>query len=323
MPSLPAGAGVAPTTPEETARWIHRQLVEEGILEPLGSDPGQARIWDDHILACLAERRLGEIEDPRELGPELRRSWVTRASERPEGPFQARSDFEAAYWILDRGTRVGTIALAQPPYLCGASSLPVSSLYLLPEHRGRGLTYRLLTNIRDLLGQRGLALLLRTHWTWTSAARLYLRYGMWVWMFKHDLTFGWDVLDPEPCFEVDGDRATLSMRRNGDQVPLVDATRHGDRLTVEEHPILRDPDLTGTTWVAALSTLSVHLATLGWPLIRSAEDWDRCAGADGGSPEALAWKIQGWEAWSRLHSWISESPRIPGLELPTWEELNS
>jgi hypothetical protein len=61
----------------------------------------------------------------------------------------------------------------------------------------------------------------------------------------------------------------------------------------------------------------------GWPLARSQKDWDESYYADAGPPEALAYKIEIWEAWERKNGWRVETPRIPGLAYPTWDELEA
>ena len=81
-----------------------------------------------------------------------------------------------------------------------------------------------------------------------------------------------------------------------------------------------DPRIQSGRWGAS-STLTLALAVHGWPLIRSRELWDHCRWSDAGAPEALARRIAVWEAWDREQGYRVETPRIPGLEYPSWDEL--
>lgn len=72
-----------------------------------------------------------------------------------------------------------------------------------------------------------------------------------------------------------------------------------------------------------LGTGVAFQALRGWPLIRSQRFWDEFHHSDAGPPEALAHKIAIWEAWDRKHGFRVETPKIPGLEYPTWEELEA
>ena len=67
-----------------------------------------------------------------------------------------------------------------------------------------------------------------------------------------------------------------------------------------------DPGLGTAPWHAC-STLCLAIALEGWPLVRSQEDWDRSYHMDGGSPEALGYKISVWEAWDRKAGFAASS----------------
>jgi hypothetical protein len=73
----------------------------------------------------------------------------------------------------------------------------------------------------------------------------------------------------------------------------------------------------------ARSTFAVVLAMHGWPLVRSADHWEAARWSDLGQPEALAYKISIWEAGDRAHGWVVDTPRIPGLEYPSWAQLEA
>jgi hypothetical protein len=51
------------------------------------------------------------------------------------------------------------------------------------------------------------------------------------------------------------------------------------------------------------------LALRGWPLIRSAEKWEREHHNDFGFPEALAYKVVIWEAWAKARQFVVPSVR--------------
>jgi len=66
------------------------------------------------------------------------------------------------------------------------------------------------------------------------------------------------------------------------------------------------------------------LALRGWPLLRSDEEWQAQLAqgfSDSGGPEGLAFRIQRYEAWANKHGWRVDTPRIPGLDYPTWDDL--
>ena len=73
----------------------------------------------------------------------------------------------------------------------------------------------------------------------------------------------------------------------------------------------------------ATSTLALALAMEGKALVRSPEQWEASYYADGGAPEALAYKITLWEAFDRAQGWRVEQARIPGLVYPTWAEFEA
>ena len=151
---------------------------------------------------------------------------------------------------------------------------------------------------------------------------MYLRMGMWVHMWKRELALRWDGSLPPARFEFEGDRSALWVELDGDRVTLERARRDGDRLVLEEHPPSDHPRIEALRWDSP-STFALGLALEGWPLIRSPQQWDRCHYADAGPPEALASRIVQWEAWNHKHGWVVDTPRIPGLEYPTWDELEA
>jgi hypothetical protein len=183
---------------------------------------------------------------------------------------------------------------------------------------------RALDRLHRTLAGRRLGLKLDTNWTWQRTVRFYVRAGMWVYMWKRDLTFVSDAETPLPRIEIGEREASLSVARPKGEVVLARARRHGDVLELDQpaRKLERDRGIGEAYWLST-STLSLSLALAGWPLVRSAEEWQRSCYADAGPPEALARKIGIWEAWDRHHGWRVETPRIPGIAYPTWVELEA
>ncbi len=301
---------------------IHDNLVQSGTFAPAPLDGPGERSWLDWDLASLAENRLGDASDPRDLDEARRAEWTARATKDRPWSLGRRSVYERCYWILEGAERVGTLAVG--------TGLPhdrrahASSFYVLPAHRGRGIGRRALGRLEDVLARHHLSLRLDTCWCWPRTVRFYLGAGMWLYMWKRELTFFRRAGMPAHRIEVGEDTASLSVTLDDDEIVLARARRHGDALQLDEPPReLSSDKRIGDAYWHATTTLSLALALKGWPLIRSPEEWDRCHYADGGAPEGLAGRIPIWEAEDRAHGWRVETPRIPGLEYPTWSELEA
>jgi len=139
------------------------ELVTDRLLAPLAFGGQEERVWLDCDLASLAENRLGYAADPGTLDDERRADLIARATTEPLVPPSARES-DACYWLLDRGERVGTIAVAKSAI--GGPLIRVSSLYVFAAHRGRGTARRALGRLRDALERRGFGVRLETSWTW-------------------------------------------------------------------------------------------------------------------------------------------------------------
>ncbi|MDB4931163.1 MAG: hypothetical protein JWM10_3647 [Myxococcaceae bacterium] len=299
----------------------HDAYLAGGLVEPVARDGVDDRRWLDCELGSLAENRLGDHADPLDVDPARRDRWRARATEDWRDSLDARDGYEVPYWLLEDGRRVGTIALSTTAY--GAADLRVGSFYVFRARRGMGTGRRALDRLRELLAAQGVGLRLDTCWSWQRTVRFYLRAGLWAHLWKRDLTLRWDARCPPHTLAVGPADATLTVARDGADVVLARAHRRGDALRLEEtsRQLLADRSLGEAPW-DAVGTLSLALALEGWPLVRSREDWEQVRHADGGPPESLAYKIALWEAWDRHHGWRVETPKIPGLEYPTWEELN-
>lgn len=296
---------------------VHAQLAREGAVEPLELGGPAERIWADCDLASLAENRLGELVDPRQLGDELRADWAIRATSEPVWEPSAR-ELERCYWIVEGDRRAGTIALANSAL--GGQLLRISSLYVLPSERRRGVARRAIERVRRACATQGLGIRLETSWTWQTAVRFYLDLGMWVRMWKREIDFYWPAGAPAQTVEVGGERIELGVALNGARHVLAIAARAGDALLLEDGPAAADPEL-GRLAFDARSTLALVVARRAWPLVRSMACWEKSYFADAGPPESLAYKIALWEAWERRHGWQTNTPRIPGLAYPSWDEL--
>jgi GNAT superfamily N-acetyltransferase len=298
----------------------HRELVAASLLEPLDLGGADEQTWADCDLASLAENRLGVAVDPRGLTSAQRQDLLARATVEPCSlPSQRR--FEACFWLLEAGERIGTVALESS--LLGTRRLRLSSLYVFLDRRGHGVGARALRRLREGLATHRLGIRLETSWCWQAAVRFYLREGFWLHGWKRELSFSWEPNDPPARFSLSGDGASLSIGAGAGQIVLAPAERAADRLVLQDEAADGvDAHFRELQWRAP-STLALWLALHGWPLVRSSEAWRNPRHSDFGAPEALAYKIVVWEAWDRKHGFQVETPRIPGLRYLTWDELDT
>lgn len=284
-------------------------------------DSPEEQLWIDCDLASLAEHRLGATASPIGLSDSVRRAWQSRASLEQPMRLEQRSRHERCYWLLEDGERQGTIALANDPM--HSPRLHLSSFYVFPSLRGHGVGRRAMARLRDCFARHDLGIHLDTSWSWQRTVRFYLGIGMWIRMWKRDLVFCWDPHTPDPLITVRGDEAELSILHGGATLTLIRAKRRGEALDLEEPKEVRHLAGIGAAFFQASSTLSLALALEGWPLIRSAQHRKDKSFADAGPPEALAQRIVLWEAWEHKNGWQVETPRIPGLDYPSWDELEA
>ncbi|MFE4513073.1 GNAT family N-acetyltransferase [Kitasatospora sp. NPDC056783] len=256
--------------------------------------PGEERrfaLWD---LASLLEGELGELVDPDELAPEAERGWRERLGESgrewPGGELYRRR-----YWIQDEaGVVVGTVAVDN--WTKGPSQLAVSSLYVTPPARGRGLAAAALDAVYEAATAEGLpGFRLEAHWTWQPAVRYYLRRGLWVVGWKHALSFArMPQLPPHRVREEDGRLLLLVADRSRGWVPILAAGQEGRWLRLDETADYRGCD--GWVHEYARSTLALCLALAGRPLVRGPQWWaEAWRWSDAGEPEGLAHRIEEFE----------------------------
>ncbi|HEX7838348.1 MAG TPA: hypothetical protein VF469_12825 [Kofleriaceae bacterium] len=288
-------------------------LIEGGVLAPLADRDDDAQLWIDCDLCSFVENRRHHRLEPEALTADQRAAWARlalAADERLRDP--RRSDFTAAFWLLDRGVRAGTIALSKATY--GRQFLPVFSLYVFPAHRSTGLAYRALRAVDQASVSAGFAgIRVATYWTWQAAVRRYLfRYGMWAWSFKRSIDFVWADLPPH-TITVDHPTARFAIERDARTLELITAARDGELLIWNESPAMASSELDRMVQSHARSTFAVALAVHGWPLLRSGDDLDDAAVYDLGGPDVLAAKIGIFEALDRRSGFDVRTPRIPGL----------
>ncbi|MFO0592185.1 MAG: GNAT family N-acetyltransferase [Polyangiaceae bacterium] len=303
----------------------HLELLLDGHVEEVVPGGADERTWLDCDLASLAENRIGDMRSPIGLSDEARAAWESRVTLETTESITVRAQWERCYWLKERGERTGTVALASE--VLGDNQVRLTSLYVLPSHRGRGVGERAMRRIRAAFARQGLGLRLDTHWAWSRAVRFYLRLGMWLSDWRRELTFFWDPSTPDPQVEIGPAHASLSVRAGGEDRVLARASRRSDVLVMDDRgerfaEAARDERFGKAPW-SACSTLCLAIAAAGWPLVRSPQDWDRAYHVANASPEGLAHQIQIWEAWDLRAGFDVSAPRIAGLSYPTWEELSA
>jgi GNAT superfamily N-acetyltransferase len=300
----------------------HERLIAAGLVAPVKLGGPEERLWLDCDLASLAENRLGDRTDPHALDERRRAEWTVRATAESLGTLQERSEYERCYWLLEDARRVGTVAVASATW--GKATLRISSLYVFPEARSRGVGGRALDRLRRAIAGMGFGIRLETNWSWQRTVRFYVRMGMWVALWKRDLELSWSAERPAPIVEVGEHEATLAVLDGATPRVIVRAERRSDALWLDgpARELEQRPRIGDAYWLAT-STLSLSLALAGWPLVRSPDRWRDSRFCDAGAPEALAYRISIWEAWDRQHGWQVATPRIAGLSYPTWDELEA
>lgn len=298
-------------------------------------DERRFALWD---LASLVEGELGERVAPDALAPPAERQWRERLGESgrewPGGELYRRR-----YWVLDTdgSTVAGTVAVDN--WTKGPGQLAVSSLYLSPEARGRGLAAAALDEVYAAATAEGLpGFRLEAHWTWQHAVRYYLRRGLWVVGWKHALALARMPQLPPYRVREEDDRLVLRIAdRQRGWVPLLAAgyegrvgcrsagTRAGGE-TPDVPEVAQPPDdrwlrLDETAdyrgadgWVHgyARSTLALYLALAGRPLVRGPQWWaEAWRWSDAGEPEGLAYKIGHFERTARAAGRRVVSPYRP------------
>jgi GNAT superfamily N-acetyltransferase len=289
------------------------------------ADPDARRLWRACELCTYLEHRFSGVPDPRGLSDPEIAAWERLGlsdGERAGDP-RALGDYRP-YWVTLDGRLLGTVAVAVRDRGWGLPALWVASLYVFREHRHQGYATLIMAVLEGAARHLGFgALRLETYWPWQGPVRLYLRLGFWVANWKHNLSLVRHFDDPPYQVLTDGERMGFMLGKAADAEALIMAGRHGDRLLWEEHsPAPARPDGGRETWAMPAPTLALWLAVAGWPLIRGPAEWEhRYHWYDTGMPEGLAYKITVFEAYARYHGYRVDTPRIPGLVYPDWEEF--
>jgi GNAT superfamily N-acetyltransferase len=287
----------------------------------------ERRLWRACELCSFLEYRLDNAPDPRSLSDQAMSDWARRGLGRGEriGDPTDLLDY-LPYWVIVDGRLLGTVALSIRDPGWGQPNLWIASLYLFRDARGTGHGARVTAALEGVARRLGLGgLRLETDWLWQRAVRFYLRQGFWVANWKHGLSLVRYFDDPPYRLHIEQARIAFLLGDAANDNALITARRQGDALVWEEQA-LAEPASEGhkepRAWVAP--TFALWLAVSGWPLIRGPADWERRHHwSDLGMPEGLAYKITVFEGYARHRGFRVDTPRIPGLDYPSWEELTS
>jgi GNAT superfamily N-acetyltransferase len=288
-------------------------LIERGLARRASSSEEDAAYFLATEVTAVLEHRRGLVLEPSALTPAEVEAWREREPRALENlERQARP---GALVLLDEGARIGTVCFDDfegwGPYA------QVSSLYVAPGRRSRGVAAGLLDGLQALLAPPYAGLSLTTYWTWPRAVGFYLRHGCVVRQWKHALAFLWRADDVRWDVRFEGEVATFAWTRAGSTPRTWSARRTGSFVEWVE-PEDHDAD-----WYDGTMTFAVVLASRGWPIARSAERLSHgWRWAERGYPEGLAVRIERWEAHDRERGFVVETPRLPGLPYRPWRELD-
>jgi len=302
---------------QATIEGCCRLLVAEQVLEPLSMEEVETEAWNVYELASLVEGHL-HFQLPA-ISREARRHIECLVTYDGEPLASPHGGYRTPYWLLTGGRRVGTFAIGT--LISGIDLISISSLYVEPAMRGRGLARRALeAAFRAAVTSGAGGIRLDASWTWQPSVRFYARIGMWVRMWKHNLVFTWQQRLPPYRVEIGESEARFLIQQGEGWRTAVTARHLGDRLGWEQEDLEgRPPD---EAYHCAPGTFALHLALAGWPLIRSDETWERrhhwC---DSGQPEGLAYKIEIFEAVDRQRGFDVRTPRIPGIQYRDLDEI--
>ena len=296
------------------------------LLRPLNLEsPDERRLWRACELCSFLEYRFPEHPDPRALSDPAIENWARRgltAGEQVEDPIGMT--LYRPFWIIADGEPVGTVAAMLQDTGWNRPLLEIASLYLFAEQRRRGHAGQVMDALEQVVAALDLrGLRLDTDWLWQPAVRFYLRRRFWVMNWKRGLSLGRYRADPD--YRLESHPGQMMLRLADQKGPIITAERDGERLRWREDPPADESaaDDERLRWPLR-STLSLHLAVAGWPLVRGPAEWaDRHRWSDLGMPEGLAYKITLFEAHARRHGFRVETPRTPGFRVPTNRETLS
>jgi hypothetical protein len=297
---------------DDQALRVHERLAACPLLHPVGFGEGRRfELWE---LASLAEGALGTCVDPGSLTVSRENQLRLRLGAEARG-HRHDDDFRRRYWLRPPGggpEPVGTVAVDTWPL--GAGALRATSLYVHPVVRRRGVAAAALDTVYEACRAEGLyGFRLDTYWTWQESVRYYLARGLWVTSWKHALGFA--RLSYLPRYEVRETERELVLLIRGEEegtepTALLSAGVDGSWLRLRETEAYRRlSERRDAMRLYALSTLALHLAVRGRPLVRGEKEWARAErSCDIGQPEGLAYKIGVFERVAREDGWLVESP---------------
>jgi len=122
-----------------------RQLIAEGITEPLSTDEGDTKVWMLRDLASLVEGHLHVQLDVTRLSEEDRLAYERRVSYDGRPLASPHGEYYRPFWLLAGVRRVGTIAIGTMYY--GSDLISIASLYVDPAERRRNIARRALEGV--------------------------------------------------------------------------------------------------------------------------------------------------------------------------------
>ncbi|GAA4649276.1 hypothetical protein GCM10023116_15500 [Kistimonas scapharcae] len=206
---------------------------------------------------------------------------------------RAYSKYFTRYFLIYQNKIAGIFAI--PSYesiSSGSRSLMViEGLYILPEYRNMSFSKLILQDIYNLACSINMAgIRLQTEYQWKSAVNFYLHNGYWLLHWNDGLNFV--RMKSLPDYKVVESDSWLKLYVQNDRsyFPLISVRNDGDCLHWIEHEWgEKNEDLR----VTAETTLSLHLAIRGWPLVRAGEY--KVTHGDCGGPEAFATQLAFWK----------------------------
>lgn len=301
-------------------RSVHEEFCREALILPLNSkDAALVQLWRDMDLCSMFEGAFTQEVHPRHLSAAERQRLLVRLGGRYRIP-PLRPEYRVCYFLIEDGKPVGTLAL--DTMLLGPDLLRVSALYLCPENRKKGLVERVLRSLQAALERKKMGgIRLDTYWVWQRTVRYYLRRGFWVFHWKHDLSLMWHRALPSYRIEMDADQARFLIEEDGDWHWLYSAERKGEFIKMQVAERAEHERNMYFLSIHAQATFSLALALSGWPLLRSHADLEENRYCDTGPPEALAYRLEWWEAKAAHEGWTLETPRIPCVSYRSYREL--
>ncbi len=293
------------------------QLIGRGLARSATLSRDDAAYFLAAEVTAVLEHRRGVVLLPSALTEREVAGW--RERERLALENLELHPRAGALVLLDEGARIGTVCFDD--FEGWAPYAQVSSLYVEPARRARGVAADLLDAMQALLAPPYDGLALTTYWSWPRAVRFYLRHRCTVRQWKHALVFLWRRDEVRWDVRFDEGRATFEWTRAGQPSRVWSARRAGDWLEWTE-PSASATGEHDADWYDATMTFAVVLASRGWPLARSAETLAHgVRWSERGYPEGLAQRLERWEAIDRARGFLLETPRLPGLPYRDASEL--